>query len=210
MATREDSPLVEVLAVFLVVFLLQLLTSVGGFVGGLFVLSPPVINNPWTVVTSVYAHASLGHLLSNSVGLILFGWPVARATTRLRFHAFFLVSGALAGIAQIVLTNLLGWLPGIAATGGVLGASGAVFALLGYLIAGNRLSTAFTAAIDVPRWVTYLAAAVLAGALTLATAQPGVALVAHFTGLLIGLAAGRVNLLRTRRSRSAQPTRPAR
>ena len=37
--------------------------------------------------------------------------------------------------------------------------------------------------------------AVLAAVVTLATAAPGVALVAHFTGFLVGLLAGRARLL---------------
>ena len=214
MATREDSPLIELLCAFAVVFALQLVTSVGGLVGGLFVLSPPITTNPWTVVTSVYAHASVGHLLSNAVALVLFGWPVARATTRTRFHLFFLVTGALAGVTQVVLTNVLAsapvvsWLidliPGVdvTATGGVLGASGAVFALLGYLLASNRLSSSLAATLRVPPWVSYVVFIAVAGVLTLATASPGVALVAHFTGLLLGLLAGRINLLSTRPARA--------
>jgi len=39
--------------------------------------------------------------------------------------------------------------------------------------------------------------AVIAAVLTLATGAPGVALVAHFTGFLLGLIAGRAHLLRT-------------
>jgi len=214
MDTREDSPLVELLFAFILVFALQLVTSVGGLVGGLFVLSPPITTNPWTVVTSVYAHASVGHLVSNAVALVLFGWPVARATTRTRFHLFFLVTGALAGVAQIVLTNFLAgapvisWLvdviPGVdvTATGGVLGASGAVFALLGYLLASNRLSSSLAETLRVPPWVSYVVFVAVAGVLTLATASPGAAVVAHFTGLLLGLLAGRVNLLSTRPARS--------
>lgn len=210
MPGREDSPLVELLLAFVGVFAVQLVTSVGGLVGGLFVLSPPITTNPWTIVTSVYAHASVGHLVSNAVALVLFGWPVARATTRTRFHLFFLVTGAVAGVAQIVLTNFLAgapvisWLvdviPGVdvTATGGVLGASGAVFALLGYLLASNRLSSSLAETLHVPRWVTYLVFVAVAGVLTIATASPGVALVAHFTGLLLGLLAGRLNLLSTR------------
>ena len=200
MADESGSPIFEVLTVFLLVFAAQLVTAFADLVGVLFVLSPPVTENPWTVVTSVYAHGGVGHLVSNAVALVLFGWPVARATTRLRFHLFFILSGALAGVAQIVVSDALAGFPFVPAepTAGVLGASGAVFALLGYLLAGNRLSSGVAKRIPVPRWVTILVFVAVAAAVTLLTAAPGVALIAHFTGLLFGLVAGRLRVLSVR------------
>ncbi|THE64952.1 rhomboid family intramembrane serine protease [Salinadaptatus halalkaliphilus] len=200
-ATEPDSgsasPILEVLVVFVVVFALQWLTSLVGAMASLFVLTPPLETNPWTIVTSVYAHGGIGHLLSNSVALIVFGWPVARATTRIRFHVFFLVTGSLAGISQILVPGLATAMPFVPGTptAGVLGASGAVFALLGYLIASNRLSAGLASFVDVPRWLAWVVFLGLAIAVTLATAAPGVALIAHFTGFLLGLLAGRARIL---------------
>ncbi len=190
-------PVLELLFVFVLVYVLQFITAFAGVVESLFILSPPIAQNPWTIVTSIYAHNGTGHLLSNAVALVLFGWPVARATTRLRFHLFFIVSGAVAGITQIVVSD----------AAGVLGASGAVFALFGYLIVGNRLSSSLVQAVRVPTWVTLVVFIVIAAVVTLATASPGVALIAHFAGLLVGLLAGRIGLLDTgpRRQRT-EPT----
>jgi membrane associated rhomboid family serine protease len=200
MADGSGSPIFEVLTLFLLVFAAQLVTALADLVGGLFVLSPPVTENPWTVVTSVYAHGGVGHLVSNAVALVLFGWPVARATTRLRFHLFFILSGALAGVAQIVVSGALAGFPLVPAdpTTGVLGASGAVFALLGYLLASNRLSSGLAGVIRIPGWLAGLVFVGVAAAVTLFTAQPGVALIAHFTGLLFGLVAGRLRVLSVR------------
>ncbi|QLK27408.1 rhomboid family intramembrane serine protease [Natrinema zhouii] len=193
----SSSPLLEIIVVFVVVFLVQGLTAFAGVMGAFFVLAPPLTTNPWTIVTSVYAHSGLGHLLSNTLALLVFGWPVARATTRLRFHAFFAITGAIAGVAQIVLTGGLAALPfvPIAPTPGVLGASGAVFALLGYLVASNRLSSGLASFVDVPQWLSILVFIGLAIAVTLATASPGVALLAHFAGFLVGMVAGRARVL---------------
>ncbi|MXV63882.1 rhomboid family intramembrane serine protease [Natronorubrum sp. JWXQ-INN-674] len=196
----SSSPIFELLVIFVAVFVLQQMTAMIGIgvMTGLFVLAPPLTTNPWTIVTSVYAHGNLGHLVSNSLALIVFGWLVARATTRLRFHAFFLATGAVAGISQIILSGLLEGMPVI---GGwfeqapVLGASGAVFALLGYLIASNRLSAGLASFVDVPGWLAAIVFVGLAVAVTLATAAPGVALLAHFTGFLLGLLAGRARVL---------------
>ncbi|RQH03425.1 rhomboid family intramembrane serine protease [Natrarchaeobius oligotrophus] len=193
----SSGPILELLVVFVAVYVAQAVAAFAGVMAGLFVLQPPLAVNPWTIVTSVYAHGGPWHLLSNGLALIVFGWPVARATTRLRFHTFFLVTGALAGVSQIVLTEFAAALPLVPGTPtpGVLGASGAVFALLGYLIASNRLSSGLASFVDVPRWLTVLVFAGLAAAVTLATAAPGVALIAHFTGFLLGAVAGRARVL---------------
>ncbi|MCU4744283.1 rhomboid family intramembrane serine protease [Halobacteria archaeon AArc-m2/3/4] len=183
------SPILETLVVFALVAIAQFLTGIVGLMGGLFVLAPPISTNPWTIVTSVYAHGSIGHIVSNSIALVIFGWPIARATTRFRFHTFFVVTGAIAGIAQVWVMGLFG-----TATP-VLGASGAVFALLGYLIAGNRVSESIASRVAVPGWVTLLFFLALAAVVTIATAAPRVALVAHFIGFLLGLVAGRARVL---------------
>ncbi|WP_226004121.1 rhomboid family intramembrane serine protease [Natrinema salinisoli] len=206
----SSSPILELLVVFAVVFVVQGLTMFAGVMGTLFVLAPPLTSDPWTIVTSVYAHDGLGHLVSNTLALIVFGWPVARATTRLRFHAFFALTGAIAGIAQIVLTGVLAAIPmvPVAPTPGVLGASGAVFALLGYLVASNRLSSGLASIVDVPDWLSILLFVGLAIAVTFATASPGVALIAHFTGFLVGTVAGRARVLAVRSE--SDPSRSAR
>jgi membrane associated rhomboid family serine protease len=203
--SRSGGPILEVLIIFVVVLIAQTVAAVisAGLMAGLFVLGPPLTANPWTIVTSVYAHSGLGHLLSNSVGLVLFGWPIARATTRLRFHTFFLVTGALAGITQVVTSSFFASI-GVGDPTAVLGASGAVFALAGYLIAGNRLSDAFASVVEIPRWAAVAVFVVLAAVITIATGAPGVALIAHFTGFLLGLLAGRAGVLdvRSRRARA--------
>ncbi|NKE35367.1 rhomboid family intramembrane serine protease [Natronococcus sp. JC468] len=201
--SRSGGPILELLVVFAVVLVLQTVAALvsAGLMTGLFVLGPPLTVNPWTIVTSVYAHSGLGHLVSNSIGLVLFGWPIARATTRLRFHTFFLATGALAGIAQVLTSSFVASL-GLGNPTAVLGASGAVFALAGYLIAGNRLSDGLAPVVEIPRWAAAVAFVVLAGLITIATGAPGVALVAHFTGFLLGLLAGRAGVLETRSRRA--------
>lgn len=209
MSGRSGSPILELLVAFVVVQVLQLVTAFAGLVDTLFVLSAPITENPWTVVTSVYAHAGPGHLFSNALALVVFGWPIARATTRARFHLFFLGAGAIAGIAQVTLGTVPALVVGSGAPAvGVIGASGGVFALLGYLLAGNRLSSGLAGVVSVPPWLTALVFVGLAVGITIATASPGVALIAHFTGLVVGLGAGRLNLLAVGRTRPSVQTGP--
>jgi membrane associated rhomboid family serine protease len=175
------SPTVDTLVAIVAVFALQ---GVLGFIGlgGLFVAQS--LGNPLSLLLSVYAHGGLGHLVSNAVSLVLLGFLVERSTTRVRFHAFFLTAGVIAAVAQV-----------IASPGGVLGASGAIFALLGYLLTGNSLSASVFDRLELPARAQIIILAVVAGILTFVGAGPGIALVAHFAGLLVGLVAGRFRIL---------------
>lgn len=187
-------PTLLTLAALLVVFTLQTLGGTLGVGAGAFALALPFVERPWTVVTSVYAHDGLAHLLANAVALAVVGPPVARVTTPIRFHVFFAGSGSVAGIAQVLLTAPFG-------STAVLGASGAIFALLGYALAGNRVSAAVLARLPVGRRGRLALFGVIAAGLTLATATPGVALIAHFVGFSIGAAAGRGRILHVSRGR---------
>ena len=184
------SPTVTTLSAFALVFLLEWVALPIGLYGTLFVLTPPITVHPWTLVTSVYAHASAGHLLGNAAGLLLTGLVVERTTTRLRYHAFFLATGAVAGIAQITVGSLVG------GTGGVLGASGAIFGFLGYLLTANRLTEVVVGGVEVSGRAQLIAFAIVAALITLATGTTRTALIAHFTGLFVGLLAGRAQVLR--------------
>ncbi|MFC6905214.1 rhomboid family intramembrane serine protease [Halalkalicoccus tibetensis] len=190
--SRRGNPTIETLFVMGIVFLLQTAVDIVGLMTFLFVLAPPVDVRPWTLVTSVYAHGGLGHLLSNALALLIFGLLVERRTSRARFHAFFVTTGMLAGVAQITLGGLAG------PAQGVLGASGAIFALMGYVLAGNVVSATLLDRVRLSRRMQFVLAVVLAAVVTLATGAPGVALIAHFTGLVLGLVAGRAGLLDVR------------
>ncbi len=186
----QRSPTLTLLGVLAVVYLVEVLAGLVGVPRTAFALATPVVLRPWTLVTSVYAHGSLGHLLANAVGLVLVGVLLERRTSRARFHLFFLVTGALAGLSQVWVGRLLGARPA------VLGASGAVFALAGYVIAGNRVSDTVLSAVGLSGRAILAVFVLVAAAVTLLTAGPGVALVAHFTGLLLGLLAGYGHVLR--------------
>lgn len=184
-----QSPTLKTLQILLGVFLVQLFVQFLGLGYGLFALSLPLSVAPWTIVVSVYAHGGVVHLVGNAFALALFGLAVERVTTPARFHLYFLVSGALAGIAQVTVSGLFG--PSVS----VIGASGAVFALLGYALTGNALAIGVLSRLSqrAQAGVFVLIAAVV----TFMTAAPGVALLAHFVGLGIGLIAGRLKLLHT-------------
>lgn len=179
------SPTLVTALVLCAVFPLQyLLSAVGGTT--VFALSLPLGNAPWTVVTSVYAHAGLWHLLSNVAVLVPVGLLVERGTTPARYHTYFLASGVVAGVTQVLVAAPSG-------NTAVIGASGAVFALVGYLVTGNRLSNRVLGRVSgqaIPERVVTVALVGAAVVLAVLFSGPGTAIVAHATGLTIGVLAG--------------------
>lgn len=194
-ALGERSPTVETALVAVGVFLIQVPLSLLGLVG-LFALGPGVLDEPWTLLTSVYAHGGPGHLLGNLLGLALFGGIVERVSSRVRFHAFVVATGALSGVAEVTLGSLVALDPRA-----VVGASGAVFALCGYAIAGNGLADRLLRALDrvtATRGTVTVGLVGLAVVVAVVTAGPRTAVVGHAAGLSIGLLAGRRRVLHVR------------
>lgn len=188
MGRLAESPTVQTLVIMLGVFVVQQVAALVGLMGFLFVLGPTFPLRPWSLVTSVYAHGGLPHLLSNALMLALVGLVVESFTSSVRYHAFFITTGVLSGLAQVLL------LPGSQ----VLGASGAIFAFLGYLVAGNPVSSSVLDSLRLSGRAQLAIFAALAVVVTALTGAPGIALVAHFTGFLLGLLAGRMGMLRVR------------
>jgi membrane associated rhomboid family serine protease len=189
-------PVVETLAAMVAASIAYWLVGLlaGPLARLLFVLSGAVLVTPWTLVTSVYAHTGIGHLLSNALVILVAGIPVAATTTRVRFHAFVLATGALAGLSQVVLAGL-----GVPLGVGVVGISGAAFALVGYVLAANPAADALRRVadrLDVSPRVVVGGMGLLALVVTLALSPPGSAVIAHLAGLILGAGAGRVRLLR--------------
>jgi membrane associated rhomboid family serine protease len=191
----RESPTVETLTVIGVVFLVQTLAGVVGTAGYLFALAPPLLARPWTLVTNVYAHASVPHLLGNAVALAAIGLAVERTSTRFRFHVFFVLTGMLSAVVQVLVDGLAG------EPTAVLGASGAVFALVGYAVTGNALVHAAFRRLRPDRTLLLVAGAALVSVVVLVTAAPNTALVAHAVGFGAGLAAGRRRVLHARAGR---------
>ena len=135
------------------------------------------LTRPWTVVTSLFVHSGLWHILANMFTLYFFGTYLARLVGTGRFLIVYFGGGILGSILFIVLASPFSI---------AVGASGAVFALGGTLTVMRPKLRVFIIPIPVPipLWV-----AVIGGFFILAF-LPYVAWQAHLGGLVFGLTAG--------------------
>jgi membrane associated rhomboid family serine protease len=134
----------------------------------------------WRVVTSAFTHASVVHLALNMLALLLFGSELERMMGKGRYLTVYLVS-ALGGAAALQLFGTY--------LGGVVGASGAIYGLLGafgvVLVKQKQ---------DLRGLLTLLAINLVISFL------PGVSLLGHLGGLVAGAATAAVLLWAGRRT----------
>lgn len=179
------------LALMWLTFVSQLL--VGGLFGDsvmayLFVLQSEHILRVWTWVTSIFAHGGFGHIAINSIVLYFFGPVVERRVGSRKFTALFLIAGVAAGLAQVLAVTYFSPFPT-----GVVGASGAIAAIMGVLTVLNpNLRIYLYFILPMPLW---LATFLFAGYSVLVSAgggfgAGGVAHLAHLAGLFLGLGYG--------------------
>ncbi len=142
---------------------------------------------PWTIVTALFIHApfpSIWHILGNMFTLYFFGSYLVSLVGERKFLVVYFVGGILGNLVFLLLGSPLST---------AIGASGAIFAVGGALAAMRPRLKVFIIPIPVPIPIW---AAVIGGFLII---LPGVAWQAHLGGLALGLIAGLIFRVRTRR-----------
>lgn len=170
-----------------VVFLVQLLVDplLGGRVTLLFSLSWAGIKHFlfWQLATYIFMHGGLLHLILNMLGLFFFGPETERALGSKQFMMLYLACGVLGGLGWLLFTS--------SHTAAIcLGASGAVFGILGAFAAlfPNRPVTILVFfVLPVTMKARSLAIALAVFTLLATISQPGnIAYAAHLAGGLAG------------------------
>ena len=136
-----------------------------------------ILDKPWTIVTSIFLHGSIGHILANMITLYFFGKYLCTLIGERKFLVVYFIGGILGNILYILLGPPLSI---------AIGASGAVFAVGGVLAVMRPKLRVFVFPIPapLPLWV-----AVVGGFLILSF-FPNVAWQAHLGGLAFGLTIG--------------------
>ncbi len=180
-ARRSGGPVVtwSIIGITAFVYLLQLVS--GGAVINALAYWPPLTSiEPWRMFTSMLVHSqqSFLHILFNMYSLYIFGRILEQALGRWRFLALYLISGLGGSIAVLLL----------APTISVVGASGAIFGLLGAFfviqrrLGGNNMQLVLVIGLN----------------LVIGFVVPGIAWQAHIGGLIVGALVALV-YLKTRR-----------
>lgn len=156
------------------VFLLQL--AFVPLTDQLALVSADALYHPWTLVTSIFAHGSFEHLFFNMFALFLFGVLLENIIGGRRWLIVFFAAGILGGLAGIPLYD------------SSLGASGAIFGIMGALAVLRPKMVIYFSYVPLPMYVAVPLWA--AGDLLGLFIPSGVANAAHLAGLAIGLAAG--------------------
>jgi uncharacterized protein len=129
---------------------------------------------PWRLITSMFAHGSLSHLMSNMFSLLLFGLILEGRIGAKRVLWLFLLSGVVINIFSPYASSL--------------GASGAIFAVLGVLVVLRPWMMVWVYSMPVPM---FLAGLIWLGVDIFGVFYPsGVGNIAHLSGLFIGLIYG--------------------
>jgi membrane associated rhomboid family serine protease len=136
----------------------------------------------WRLVTSIFVHAGMFHLLVNVAGLTQIGLILERLVGRVIMIAVFLTAGVFASLVNLITHPLA-----MSA-----GASGAIFGLYGLLAASSIWGMYHRSSVTIPlRAATRLVpAAVVFILYNLANDSLGAA--AEFTGLFMGLLCGAI------------------
>jgi len=142
--------------------------------------------NIWTLITSMFLHAGLGHLFVNMISLMFIGGFVEKLIGRRRFLWIYLGSGLFAGLFFVLISAITGMDLNVFA----VGASGAIFGLGGLLaVLTPRLPVLVFFIIPLPMWAAMVFLIVVLWALSFSLGLP-IGNVAHLGGLIVGVLYG--------------------
>ncbi|MDX1495655.1 MAG: rhomboid family intramembrane serine protease [Longimicrobiales bacterium] len=139
-----------------------------------------ILRQPWTLVTYMFLHGGVGHLVFNMFGLFFFGPRLEMKLGGATFLRFYLLSGIGGAVAQAVF----------ATSAWMVGASAGVYAVLvgfAYFWPHERILLILPP-IPVKAWIlvsVYLVLAIVSG---VTGSQAGIAHFAHLGGAAVGFA----------------------
>ena len=180
---RGSTPVVtySLIAACLVIYALQWITQ-GALTQAWVYAAPLTVAEPWRMITAIFLHSQTSplHILFNMYSLYVIGPPIEALVGRVRFLVLYLIAGFAGSVAVLLLA------PGVQ----VLGASGAIFGLLGaYFVITRHLGGSQTQIF-----------VVIAINLALGFFIPNVAWQAHVGGLIAGIAVAAVYVATRRRA----------
>lgn len=140
----------------------------------------------WQLVTYMFLHASIGHILWNMLGLWMFGAELERLWGTKKFLQFYFACGVAAGLTVVVMAYLFG---GVNTS--TVGASGAIYGILmayGLTFPDRTILFGFLFPIKSKYFVMIVGAILFLQSYTatIGGQSTGIAVIAHLGGLAAG------------------------
>jgi len=176
-------------AICIVMFILQNLPGIPGFTSW-FVLNNKAVYNYeiWRFVSSIFLHGSIIHLIYNLFALLFFGVLLEKLIGSKRFLVLFFVSGIIANLISV-------WFYPSS-----LGASGAIYGILGVLMVLKPMMMVWAFGLILPMFI--------AGILWIIGGVIGIFIpsntghIAHLSGIGIGILFGIFLFIRKRKKKN--------
>lgn len=115
--------MIYLLAAIAIAFVLQL--AIPGFTNA-FILDPAHPEQIWRIVTSIFLHEGIEHIFFNAISLLFFAPVLERMVGRAELYKIFFLGGITGSLLYLMLV-----FAGISPPVPALGASGAIYAILG-------------------------------------------------------------------------------
>jgi membrane associated rhomboid family serine protease len=159
--------------IIILVFLAQ--AMIPGFTE-FFLLNQNAWNEPWRFVTSIFLHGNLAHLVYNMFALALFGTILEVLIREKRFLFVFFSTGILANLVSVFFYPAS------------LGASGAIFGIIGAMIYIKPWQVVWAFGLPMPVFIAGILWAV--GDMIGIFVPDNVGNIAHLSGMAFGLLVG--------------------
>jgi len=146
------------------------------------------LSQPWTFVTAIFLHGSATHILFNMIALFFFGTFLERRISKRSYILIFFLSG--------IIGNL-GFMLTMPPDASGLGASGAIYGIMGVLTVLTPTTIVYVSGIPMPMFVAAIFWFILN---FFGLLGPGIGYSAHLGGLFFGIFAGFYFRYRTKRN----------
>ena len=135
----------------------------------------------WTIITHMFAHSGMNHILFNMLALLFVGHILEESIGSWEFLIYYLLSGALAGLFSVILYFYLG------TNTFLLGASGAIYAtILAYAVFYPQARLYFFGVLPIKSTLLILFYTVINILPLLLGSQSNTAHLTHLSGFLFG------------------------
>ncbi|WP_292390974.1 rhomboid family intramembrane serine protease [Methanosarcina sp. UBA5] len=179
------SPSIAIIALCTVSFFLEIIPGIGNaYFSALYFDPNHFVTRPWTLITYIFLHSGLFHLLFNMLVLYFFGTALEQRVGNRQLLTIFFTAGILSAIGYTFLTQPIFNI----SPGPMVGASGAiygVFAALTILEPESRVYVYF-----VPMKLKHALVLFAFFDFLMVNSSDTIAHTAHLSGLIVGLYMG--------------------